>query len=134
MNKTGHSIGCILVSTASIYYLHTNILNDIIMTSGIVLGSFLPDLDADYSFIEYKLKGINPMKVIQKILPNNPVTDHRGALLHSILTIIPCIIFMKYDFVKGLGLGILGHHILDMMTPAGLRYFFPFKFKIRLFR
>lgn len=120
MNKKGHTFGCIAVSCISYYTT-----KDPIIIPGIIIGSFLPDLDAEYSYIRSKLP---ILAIVYDILPKNNFTKHRGALLHSFLTLLICY-FLN---LKGLCFGILGHHILDMLTPAGLTYFYPFKIKIKL--
>lgn len=135
MNKRGHSIGAACVSALTIYYMKEPLLTELITISGVVIGSFLPDVDAEYSYFNSKCPVIPTIfKLIQKILPDNPITSHRGAMFHSILTLIPFVIFYKISFVLGIGLGVLGHHILDMTTPAGLRYFFPYKITLRIWR
>jgi membrane-bound metal-dependent hydrolase YbcI (DUF457 family) len=135
MNKKGHSVGAAIVSALTIYYMKDDLLTELITISGVVIGSFVPDIDAEYSTFNKKCPIIPKIfKIIQKILPDNPITSHRGALFHSILTLIPFAIFYKVSFVLGMGLGILGHHLLDMTTPAGLRYFFPYKIILRIWR
>ena len=135
MNKKGHSVGALVVAGAFMYYSKQPIIIELVTVTGITIGSFLPDLDAEYSTINSKLPIIPTIfKIIQRILPDNPITSHRGALFHSILTLIPFMIFYKYPLILGIGLGILGHHVLDMTTPAGLRYFFPYKIKLRIWR
>lgn len=133
MNKKGHTVGMILASSLSIYFVKDTVINEILMVPGIMLGSFLPDIDSEHSTINSKLPKIAKVyHFINDILPVNPITCHRGALFHSILTLIPFILFRNNPIILGIGIGILGHHILDMMTPAGLRWLYPFKLKIHL--
>jgi|GEM_PF-7121086 len=135
MNKKGHSVGAAIASGLTIYYLKDSYFVEAITVGGVVIGSFWPDLDAEYSYIKSKLPIIpNVIEFIQKVLPENNITCHRGALFHSILTLIPFAIFYKVPFVLGMGIGILGHHLLDMTTPAGLRYFYPYKVKVHVWR
>lgn len=135
MNKRGHTVGMILASSLAIANVRDSTINEIAIVAGIGLGSFLPDLDAEYSYFNSKFPKIAKVySFINDILPNNPITCHRGALFHSILTLIPFIIFRNNPIMLGIGIGILGHHILDMMTPAGLRWLFPFKLKIHLWK
>lgn len=94
MNKKGHSIGAALISVASIYYFKKDILTEITIVTGIVIGSFMPDIDAEYSYFNSKFPVVPKLyKVVQKTLPENSITSHRGALFHSIYTLIPFIIF-----------------------------------------
>jgi membrane-bound metal-dependent hydrolase YbcI (DUF457 family) len=53
---------------------------------------------------------------------------HRGILSHSAITlIILWIIMIKFDtmFLYALFLGVISHHILDMLTDQGLEYLYP---------
>jgi membrane-bound metal-dependent hydrolase YbcI (DUF457 family) len=135
MNKLGHSIGAVITSAICIHTVEDSVLFESLMTCGVILGSFLPDLDADYSTIKSKLPLLGKaFEGVQKILPDNPITRHRGALMHSIWTLIPFIIFHKYIFILGVGAGILGHHILDMTTKAGLKYFWPYDLRLNIWR
>lgn len=141
MNKRGHSVGAGITAGLTIYFARKGFINskEIIDNSliilGIIPGAFIPDLDAEYSYIKSKLPILPGLiEFLQKALPENNITCHRGAMFHSLLTLIPCIIFWKIHFVLGLGLGILSHHILDMVTPAGLRWLWPYKVKIHLWR
>lgn len=141
MNKVGHFVGGVAMTTTYYWLNKVNlmdtkvILDNVLITGGIVVGAFLPDLDAEYSTIKSKLKIIGKIfGKIQNILPSNPITNHRGALLHSFWTLVPFIYWHDINVVLGIGLGVLSHHILDMMTPAGLRYFYPYKTKINIWR
>lgn len=135
MNKTGHSIGCLVMVGTFSYYSKQPWDYTLMAISGIIIGSFIPDIDADYSYFNHKCPILPRIfKFIQKVLPENPVTNHRGALFHSVLTLIPFIVYHKIPFMFGMGLGIFGHHVLDMTTPAGLRYFFPVRKKIGIRR
>jgi membrane-bound metal-dependent hydrolase YbcI (DUF457 family) len=91
----------------------------------LLLGTVIPDMDAKYSFIRSKFKIVS--KFYDK-LPKNAIFDHRGALLHSWLTLIPLLlIYSKTSFkmVSFLSIGIFSHHLLDMIGKRGLRYFYP---------
>lgn len=129
MNKIGHGVGAVVVASLAIYNINQDILDQSLMAIGIVSGSYLPDLDAKYSYIKTKLKIIGKL---YEMLPENSFTMHRGGMLHSIITLIPFILFYKYPFMLGVGMGVLGHHILDLFSQQGLRYFYPFKLRIRI--
>jgi membrane-bound metal-dependent hydrolase YbcI (DUF457 family) len=129
MKKEGHTIGAIAVASLAIYNIDQSVIQHSIMASGIFFGTYLPDLDANHSYIRSKIK---ILAKLYDLLPQNDLTMHRGALLHSILTLIPFIIFYKNNLMLGIGFGILGHHILDMFSDHGLRYFYPFKPRIRI--
>lgn len=129
MNKVGHGVGAIVVSSIALYNINQDVLNNILMVGGVVIGSYLPDLDANYSYAKSKVKILG---TLYEKLPQNDFTMHRGGMLHSIITLIPFIILYRYSFILGLGMGILGHHILDLFSQQGLRYFYPFKIRIRI--
>lgn len=129
MNKIGHSLGAVTISALIINKIDQPIISTVLITGGIIIGSFLPDLDAKYSFIRNKFK---LFAALYDLLPQNSFTQHRGALFHSVLTLIPLILLSKYSIILGVLLGVLGHHILDMLSGQGLRYFWPFKMRVRV--
>lgn len=113
MNKRGHQIGCIISSALAIY------LKKPIMIPGIILGSFLPDLDCrSGSYIRSKLPWLGKL---YNLLPKNKIFgrngyNHRSLLLHSyILPFILLVMCWKYhlEFLLGLVLGWIVHLILD---------------------
>lgn len=82
---------------------------------GLVLGSVLPDIEAEGS-------------LITKILPRIPV-EHR-TITHSILALAVVSAVASFFSVQlGLGifLGYLSHLFLDSMNPTGVPFFYPFK-------
>lgn len=97
---------------------------------GCILGAVLPDIDADYSTIGHWCPKVSK---IYKLLPRNKWTKHRGALFHSIFTII--IIFIVINIWNPLGLmnglfwGVVSHHLLDLVTSQGLDYLYPIRRK-----
>lgn len=89
-----------------------------------VTGSLLPDLDADYS----KIRQLVPVAAkLYDRLPKNRLFEHRGLLLHSVYTLIPFILlYLKWNnwVTYGLFIGVLSHHVLDALTPMGLKNYF----------
>jgi membrane-bound metal-dependent hydrolase YbcI (DUF457 family) len=159
VNKLGHSVGAIVVLGTTIaatqyYKIDLGLTDTIGLYTGITVGSFLPDLDADYSYFRSKLPIIPTVYTwVQKAVKGIPVLDdifkHRGALLHSVwtLVILGILMYLTKVYVDpyltnpyidiscdgwfiGLILGCVGHHFLDMMTVAGLRYFYPSKLNL----
>lgn len=122
MNKIGHRNGAIVVMT-SLYLLKGVNLETLITSVGIWYGAFIPDVDADYSYIQTKIPKIS--KAYKK-LPKNMIFKHRGLLLHSVYTLL-FLFFMFYithlNILLGLFLGVLSHHVLDFKIR---NYFFPF--------
>ena len=87
---------------------------------GLMLGSLLPDIDADGS-------------TITRILPKIPI-EHR-TITHSFLALVAmtvvAAIFSRY-FALGMFFGYLSHLLLDSLNPTGVPFFYPFiKIKYR---
>lgn len=127
MNKKGHRIGGTVATSLTLALLEPGITDGAMLTGGIMLGALLPDIDADYSYINSKFKLISK---VYKLIPNdNIVFRHRGLLFHSVYTIVLLVLSYKsygYPWILGLIIGVLSHHILDATTPAGLpNYFYP---------
>ncbi len=76
-------------------------------------GALLPDIDTAQSIVG------KHAKTFAKLLP------HRGPT-HSILMLVLSIFVNPW-----LGLGVLTHIILDMMTAKGLKLFWPWDKKLR---
>lgn len=120
MNKNMHITAGILFSIGSIYFR-----GSLDFIPGILIGSVLPDLDANYSYIRSKIKIIAK---IYDFLPNNLIFKHRGLLLHSIWTIVLfSYLNYKYGYLFGsIAIGCFSHHLLDILTKQGLKkYFWP---------
>lgn len=135
MNKLGHSIGGVvtmgLSAALSYKYLHLNWYDYGEGLPAIYVGAFIPDMDAEHSYIRSKIPVLPKVYTgIQKLFSNTPlncVFKHRGLLFHSFYTFLPIgfagYYTHLYSLFGGLILGILSHHLLDMTTPAGLNYF-----------
>lgn len=135
MNKKGHYGGFVAAFAVSFAITKDPILS----ISGAWLGSFIPDVDTKKSHINAKIYLLRDIyKPIQKIAFKNSITynifKHRGALTHSWLTIAMLITLYKHfndnSFLFGFLIGVFIHHILDMFTCQGLRYFYPLKKKL----
>lgn len=95
--------------------------------AGILLGSLLPDIDSRTSTLGLLFpSACGAARVI---------SGHRG-FTHSI-TFAGIIAFLAYYykslFLTGLLLGSGFHIILDTFTGSGIRAFFPFKKKLKIF-
>ena len=127
MNKRGHKIGGLVATSITLAALEPGVIEGALLTSGIILGAFLPDIDADYSYFNSKFKIISKA---YKLIPNdNIVFRHRGLLFHSIYTVLLLVLLYRNNgcpWILGLIIGIVSHHILDLTTSAGLpNYFYP---------
>jgi hypothetical protein len=114
MNIRGHKWGATAVTTLVIACTW-----DPLFIPGIILGSCLPDIDADYSYIKR-----GPLKLYSK-LPKCRLfgfggRNHRSLLFHSFYTLIGVAALSYYfqsKLILGLLFGIMGHHILDWKIP-----------------
>jgi inner membrane protein len=90
----------------------------------VLVGSLLPDLDSSKSKFGRKVKIIGWL------------FKHRG-LLHSVLFGVGLFIILYFFGFGYLGLGLLvgifSHLVADAFTKEGIRFFYPFKFKINGF-
>lgn len=126
MNKRGHFNGATVTLGLSFALVEPNIKTGVIMSICIITGAFLPDFDADHSYIRYLLK---PVAKVYDLLPKNALFKHRGLFLHSIWTVLILGVISYYfnqSWLIWLIIGVLSHHILDAVTPMGLKkYFYP---------
>ena len=84
------------------------------VAGGLLLGSVLPDIDADGS-------------TITRILPKIPI-EHR-TITHSILALFAfssLASLVSVQFGIGIFSGFLSHLFLDSMNPTGVPFFYPF--------
>lgn len=77
------------------------------------LGGLLPDIDCSSSLLGQKVGFISNL------------FEHR-SFTHSLLFALICLPVNIW-----LSLGVVSHIFLDMMTPGGVRLFFPFRNKTR---
>jgi membrane-bound metal-dependent hydrolase YbcI (DUF457 family) len=146
-NKNGHAIVSSVVAGATIYIdykagYHFNMVDNLLIPAFVFFGGFYPDFDAEYSFIRWHFKKISEFySFVQKKVKNigvlNEIFKHRGALFHSWITILPFVflfLLTNFSVFYGMAIGILGHHLADMTTPAGLpRWLYPLRFNKRRF-
>ncbi|WP_427340767.1 metal-dependent hydrolase [Caloranaerobacter sp. DY30410] len=86
----------------------------------LALGSVLADID-------------HPSSIIGKFfIPINAVVKHRNGYTHSLLGAflftVPILLIDKVYFVTAL-VGYISHLLVDTLTPAGVKWLFPFKNK-----
>ena len=124
MHYKTHLIGG-LVASASYFYVAPAMpspLQSVYLLSGALLGALLPDIDHPKSYLGRRIP-ILPTLLYQSV-------GHR-SLTHSLLftTIVGggITLFLNTHFGIGLSLGILSHIFLDLLTPQGVSYLYPFK-------
>lgn len=107
---------------------YTNLEPNILLFGGVLIGSLLPDIDEENSFIGKRSLGIS--SIVHSIF------GHRGfthSLLAALLVFLPYF-FWEYTFLLGLSLGYLLHIIGDFFSVSGvpLFWFFSKKTKARI--
>lgn len=111
-NKT-HIVSGVAVSLTATYFFKDLDLNLAYVMLGTLIGSQLPDLDSDRSWITqtfpYPYKFLkNTKKLYYK--------NHRTVLLHSFYTVYVMIfltVMIKNNIFTGLGLGMITHILFD---------------------
>lgn len=84
----------------------------------IIIGSLLPDIDNPESIIGTLFKRLSE-KIYEKC-------NHRG-LTHSLLFAAPLMV------IPSLGIGVLSHLVLDLLTNNGVQLMYPSKNRYVLF-
>jgi membrane-bound metal-dependent hydrolase YbcI (DUF457 family) len=104
--------------------------------AGCMAGSLVPDIDSPESTINNKFlpagfiwQKMNKYSFYLGKHAHNGL-KHRGFILHSAWTVVAFLvlaIITQSGLCLGLAIGVLSHHILDMLTPAGLMWLYPRK-------
>lgn len=98
-------------------------IQPLLLIGGSAVGSLLPDIDHPKSYLG------NKIPILPTLLYNT--VGHR-SLTHSLLfSAIMGVIWGSIDISLGIGIfiGIISHILLDMLTPQGVSYLYPFKKK-----
>jgi inner membrane protein len=108
----------------------THVDFSVALAGGVILGSLLPDVDEDGSFIGRKTLGVS--KIIKMIFGHRGITH---SLFAWFLFSIPYLISHN-SFLLGLSLGYLFHILGDMFSKSGVPLLYPSKkrFKIPIYR
>lgn len=135
MRGKTHLIFGIATAVAYVNFVDFNIG----IIAGTLAGSLLPDVDSEESTIN---RLCPPIAAAYKRLHKMSFryrgnlylwTKHRGAMMHSIWTLVALFVLAVItpsqidNMVYGLILGVSGHHFLDSLTPAGIRWLYPKK-------
>lgn len=98
---------------------------------GSLLTCLLPDIDHPQSWLGRKFKFIS--------VPISKIFGHRG-ITHSLLAILMLKFFIEKnlllilpsDIVNSMIISYISHIVADMLTPAGVPFFWPFFWRFRL--
>ncbi|MUJ20498.1 metal-dependent hydrolase [Aliivibrio fischeri] len=99
-----------------------------------ILGGLIVDLDHPDSLVGSKLKFLS--------IPISIIFGHRG-MFHSLLAIIGiCYLLVEYieptlnasiqPFLIPFIIGFISHLFADSLTPAGIYWFYPLKYRVRI--
>lgn len=135
MGKThvisGVALGCFVFSNIDI--LNVNIRDEktfIIATTGLVMGSLLPDIDHPKSIISSKLKIVSIFT--SRLFKHREYTHSivgistMTLLIGIILDLLGVNRWFNFVFLKSLFIGIATHILMDMLTFSGVSLFYPF--------
>jgi inner membrane protein len=126
MTSRTHIAGGVLISLA---ILRLSDCDPIHIIAGGILGSVLPDLDTEQSWIAQATPWVDDLlrmtakgsKGKSKKVHNT--LKHRGLLTHSVFTIIIfCALWYVWqnDFTLGITAGVVSHILLDKVTKTGI--------------
>lgn len=131
MNYRAHTAGAV-VSGCGVIYLFNQIgisINPLYIIGGAAIGGLIPDIDHPKSFLGSAIQPIST--IIMETIGHRTIT-------HSLLflLIVSCAVaIFNIMLGVGVGIGILSHIILDLLTPKtnGVAFLYPFyKRKIKL--
>jgi membrane-bound metal-dependent hydrolase YbcI (DUF457 family) len=124
-SKTHIAAGFTVAIIASCFYTPDKIH----LAAGAYLGSILPDIDTEASWIAQTIPWVDDFLrwVGQKAKGKNKLAyntlKHRGILTHSLFTVFIALFFVyvyRNDFVLGILAGICSHLFLDFLSKNGL--------------
>lgn len=124
----GHLRGgivCAVIATGTVvaHDIGGNAISSIFVASGgAIVGSLLPDIDHPQSFLGRRLKWVS--KPINHLWGHRSIT-HSLVLIGGIMGILAFI--DQKALALGLGIGMLGHVIIDLCCRgAGVAFLYPF--------
>lgn len=124
--KTHASCG-LLVGALTLEYFHTDLFTSVTVITLAVISSLVPDICHAQSKIGRRFKLISYLIRM--------VFGHR-TFTHSLL-FIGIIIFLLYliqtpdYYLSSIVFGLLSHVILDMLTPRGVKLFYPVPISVK---
>ncbi|PHK50161.1 metal-dependent hydrolase [Staphylococcus edaphicus] len=124
--KTHASCG-LLVGALTIEYFHTDLFTSVTVITLAIISSLIPDICHTQSKIGSRFKLISFF--IRMIFGHRTFT-------HSLLfiVIIVCLLYIiqaPIYYLTTIILGLLSHVILDMLTPRGVKLFYPIPLSVR---
>ncbi|ATY57633.1 TPA: metal-dependent hydrolase [Staphylococcus argenteus] len=124
--KTHASCG-MLVGAITTQYFQTDIFSSVTIIILATIASLLPDICHTQSKIGRRFKLASFL--IRLIFGHRTFTH--SILFIGIITILLHIIQTPSYYMVAIIIGLLSHVILDMMTPKGVKLFYPLPFNVR---
>jgi len=125
--KTHSSCG-LLVGSLTIEYFNTDLFTSVTIITLAVISSLFPDICHTHSKIGRRFKLIS---FFIRLLFGHRTFTH-SLLFICIITCLLYIIQTPYHYLITMILGLLSHVILDMLTPKGVKLFYPIPISVRL--
>lgn len=124
--KTHASCG-LLVGALTIEYFHTDLFTSITVITLAVISSLLPDICHTQSKIGRRFKLISFF--IRMIFGHRTFTH--SLLFIAIIVCLLHVIQTPSYYLVTIILGLLSHVILDMLTPRGIKLFYPIPINVK---
>jgi len=120
MKGITHIVFSVFLSSLYLYYFNPDVMGLFFISISIVMA-LIPDIDESRSTLG------------KRIWPISLLLRHRG-FVHSLIFLCAVLIILGY-FAPGwaviaAAIGFISHLVLDSLTPAGIRPFWPSKIKI----
>lgn len=124
--KTHASCG-LLVGALTIEYFQTDLFTSITVITLAVISSLLPDICHAQSKIGRRFKLIS--FIVRKLFGHRTFTH--SILFMAIITGLLYFIQSPIYYLVTIIFGLLSHVILDMLTPRGVKLFYPIPISVR---
>jgi inner membrane protein len=108
------------------WFFDLSIPNSLFFSAILLFAALLPDIDDHHSLLGKRLKVIS--------LPITLIFGHRGIFHSPLIPILATLILITVDrtiYAWGFMIGYLSHLILDSLTHSGIRWFYPFPYKMK---
>ena len=123
--KTHISCG-LLIGALSINYFHTEIFTSVTIMTLAVISSIFPDICHTRSIIGRRFKLIS---FIVRMLFGHRTFTH-SLLFMIIIGALLVFIQSPTRYIVTIMLGLISHVILDMLTPKGVKLFYPLRINV----
>lgn len=128
MNASQHIAGAVIAAGGWLYYQHTPFISEaaLLCLGAAVLGGLLPDVDHPHSTIN---RALIVTRLFCLFISHRTIT-HTVWMLAGVVLL--AFAYLPEPAAIGLTIGYASHILLDILTPAGVRVFYPAKLRVRL--